>query len=70
MCNSGNCEFENYFGECTCDYKSFEKEYGLPSCLVGGMVQSEEDRIFYIEHQDEIQNIIDDYYKENKLEEL
>ena len=62
MCNSG-CEFEDYFGGCSCDYKKFEERYGLPSCLVGGMVRNKKEKIFYIEHQDEIEKILNDYYK-------
>ena len=63
MCNSGECEFEDYFGVCSCDYKNFEKKYKFSACLVGGRIRDEEEKTYYMKHKEEIDAIINDYYQ-------
>lgn len=69
MCYTGECVFEVGGGDCVgdcmiSDYARFTEEYGLDSCIVGGIAKSPYDEETIRLNKDLIENIRNRWFEE------
>lgn len=67
MCNTGECHFESYLGDCMInDFDKFKEKYGECACIVGGHIEDEEAKEYIAKNKDRLDAIyqqwVGEYY--------